>query len=131
MISTEKATRAWHPALIVGLLAFILEAVGVASGAYKYGAFPLQLFGVPLFIPILWILVTAMAYSVSERYGTAVGILSGCSLDLILEPYAHATGLWTWLKPFTPQIYFGSTIDNALVWAGMCHIGIKLWEEKR
>jgi len=33
-----------------------------------------------------------------------------------------------WLEPYTPQIYFGSTIANALVWAGMCLIGIKLWE---
>jgi uncharacterized membrane protein len=66
----------------------------------------------------------------SERYGPAIGILATCSVDLILEPVAYATGIWTWLQPYTPQIYFGSTIANALVWAGMCLIGIKIWESR-
>ena len=34
------------------------------------------------------------------------------------------------LRPYTPQIYFGSSIANALVWGGMCLMGIKLWERK-
>jgi len=76
----------------------------------------------------MWVLVMALAYVVSERYGLAVGVLATCSVDLILEPVAFYTGIWTWLEPYTPQIYFGSTIANALVWGGMCLIGIKLWD---
>ena len=51
-------------------------------------------------------------------------------VDLVLEPVAYYTRIWIWLEPYTPQVYFGSTIANALVWGGMCLIGIKLWERK-
>jgi len=77
---------------------------------------------------MMWLLVMALAYVVSERYDLTVGVLATCSVDLILEPVAYYTGIWTWLEPYTPQVYFGSTIANVLVWAGMCLIGIKLWE---
>ena len=116
------------PGAVMGLFALGLEATGVASGAYVYGDFPLKILGVPLCIPIMWVLVMAIAYVVSERYGPAVGVLSVCGVDLILEPVACYTGIWTWLQPYTSQIYFGSTIANALVWAGMALIGIKLWD---
>jgi len=120
-----------RPGAVMGIFALGLEATGVASGAYVYGDFPIKILGVPLCIPIMWVLVMAMAYVVSERYGPAVGVLSVCGVDLILEPVAYYTGIWTWLQPYTPQIYFGSTIANALVWAGMALIGIRLWEHKR
>ena len=61
-------------------------------------------------------------------YGPAIGVLATCSVDLVLEPLAYYTGIWIWLQPYTPQIYFGSTVANALVWTGMCLIGIKFWE---
>lgn len=117
-----------HPGMVMGLFALGLEATGVSSGAYVYGDFPLKILGVPLFIPVMWVLVMALAYVVSERYGPAVAVLATCSVDLFLEPVAYATGIWVWLQPYTPQIYFGSSIANALVWAGMCLIGIKLWD---
>ena len=118
------------PGAVMGLFALGLEATGVAAGAYVYGDFPIKILGVPLCISLMWVLVMALAYVVSERYGLTVGVLATCSVDLILEPVAFYTGIWTWLEPYTPQIYFGSTIANALVWAGMCLIGIKLWELK-
>ena len=59
-----------------------------------------------------------------------VGVLVAYSVDLILEPVAYITGMWTWLEPYTLQVYWGSTVANALVWMGMCLIGIKLWEVK-
>ena len=115
------------PSAVMGLFASGLVATGVASGAYVYGDFPLKILGVPLCIPIMWILVMALAYVVSEKYGPAIGVLAAYSLDLVLEPVAFYMGIWTWLQPYTLQIYFGSTVANALVWGGMCLIGIKLW----
>ena len=117
-----------RPGAVMGVFALGLEATGVASGAYVYGDFPLKILGVPLCIPIIWVLVMALAYVVSERYSPAVGVLAVCGVDLILEPVAYYTGIWTWLQPYTSQIYFGSTIANALVWAGMALIGIRLWD---
>ena len=115
-----------HPGAVMGLFALGLEATGVASGAYVYGDFPIKILGVPLCIPVMWVLVMALAYVISKEHGPLVGVLSAYSLDLALEPIAYYTGIWTWLRPYTPQIYFGSTIANALVWAGMAFIGIRL-----
>jgi len=70
-----------------------LEATGIASGAYVYGDFPLKILGVPLCIPIMWVLVMALAYVVNEKYGPVAGILTAYSLDLILEPAAYFTGI--------------------------------------
>ena len=120
--------RLRHPGAIMGLFALGLEATGVASGAYVYGDFPLKILGVPLCIPVMWVLVMALAYVISLEHGPLVGVLAAYSIDLILEPVAFYTGIWTWLKPYTAQVYFGSTVANALVWASMCLIGIKLWE---
>lgn len=105
-----------------------LEATGVVSGGYVYGGLPIKILDVPPCIPVMWILMMAMAYVVSEKYGPAIGVLATCSVDLLLETLAYCTGIWTWLQPYTLQIYFGSTVANALVWAGICLISIKFWE---
>lgn len=50
-----------HPGAVMGLFALGLEATGVASGAYVYGDFPIKILEVPLCIPIMWVLVMALA----------------------------------------------------------------------
>jgi len=57
-------------------------------------SFPPKILGVPLCIPVMWVLVMAMAYTVSERYGPVAGVLTICGIDLILEPVAYANGIW-------------------------------------
>ena len=116
-----------HPGVVMGVFALALEATGVASGAYVYGDFPLKILGVPLCILVMWVLVMALAYVVSIDRGPVVGVLAAYSIDLVLEPAAYFTGIWTWLEPYTMQVYFGSTVANALVWMGMCLLGVRLW----
>ncbi len=120
--------RLRHPGAVMGIFALGLEATGVASGAYVYGDFPIKILGVPLCISVMWVLVMTLAYVISMEHGPLVGVLSAYSLDLVLEPVAYYTGIWTWLEPYTLQVYWGSTVANALVWLGMCYLGIKLWE---
>ena len=121
-----------HPGAVMGLLALGLEAAGVASSAYVYGDFPIKILGVPLCIPVMWILVMALAYMVSERYGPAIGVLAICGVDLmILEPVAYHLNWWRWVSPYSLLIIPFGTVANALVWGGMCIIGIKLWEMKK
>ncbi len=117
-----------YPGAVMGIFALGLEATGVASGAYVYGDFPIKILGVPLCIPVMWVLVMTLAYVISKEHGPLVGVLSAYSLDLALEPIAYYTGIWTWLEPYTLQVYWGSTVANALVWLGMCIIGTKLWD---
>ena len=123
--------RLKRPGAVMGLFALGLEATGVASGAYVYGDFPLKILGVPLCIPVMWVLMMALAYVVSERYGPTVGVLTPCGVDLmILEPVAYYLNWWRWVSPYSLLLIPFGTGANALVWAGMCFIGIKLWEAK-
>ncbi len=71
-----------HPGAVMGVFALGLESTGVASGAYVYGDSPLNILGVPLCIPVMWVLVMALAYVISKEHGSLVGVLSAYSLDL-------------------------------------------------
>jgi len=120
-----------RPGIVMGLFALALETTGVASGAYVYGDFPIKILGVPFCIPVMWVLVMAMAYVVSERYGPTVSVLATCGVDLmIIEPVAYSLNLWRWKSPYSLLIIPFGTVANALVWSGMALIGIKLWEMK-
>ena len=121
-----------RPGTVMGLFALGVEATGVASGAYVYGDFPLKILGVPLCIPVMWVLIMAMAYVISERYGPTVGVLAVCGVDLmILEPIAYSLNWWRWMSPYSFLIIPFGTVANTLVWGGMCLIGIKLWEARK
>ena len=79
---------------LYGAGAFLLEATGVASGAYAYGAFPLKILGVPLCIPLMWVGVGLLAHLAYRRFGWK-GVLLAYGVDLVLEPLAYYAGLWT------------------------------------
>lgn len=119
-----------RPGTVMGIFAFGLEATGVASGAYEYGAFPLKLLGVPLMIPFLWILITFLAHIVSEEHGVFFGILVVWSIDVILEPIAYHLKLWQWVSPYSYLVVPFGTVANAIVWVGMAYLGIRLWGSK-
>jgi len=119
-----------YPGVVLGLTGLTLEILGVSSGAYHYGWQPLKILGVPLSIPMMWSLVGFTAYVLSRRFGVFWGVLGAYSLDLILEPLAYYFNLWTWTSPYTPQIYFGSTVGNLLVWVGMCCLGVILFRSR-
>ena len=121
-----------HPGAVMGIFALGLEATGVASGAYVYGDFPIKILGVPLCIPVMWVLIMAMAYVISERYGPTVGVLTVCGVDLmILEPIAYSLNWWRWDSPYSLLIIPFGTVANAIVWALMGLIGIKLWDMRK
>lgn len=110
--------------IAIGLIALFLEMLGVASGSYSYGAYPLKLFGVPLAVILGWIIVCILAYAISLKKGLLIGILAAYTIDLALEPLAYYLGLWVWTNGvFTTQIYFGSTVGNVIVWLTMLTFG--------
>jgi len=99
-----------------------MEIIGVLHGFYFYGSFPHKIFGVPLAIPIGWSIICFISYFISTKKGILIGIICGYLIDLALEPFAFYTGIWSWASTGTPQIYFGSTIGNALVWVTVISI---------
>lgn len=112
--------------LLCALFALLMESFGVATGAYYYGAFPFKVAGVPLVIVAMWAVVAVFAYSMKKRYGVFVGVLSGYSIDLLLEPIAYYTGAWMWNQTYMPPIYFGSTVGNVFGWLLILYVSIQI-----
>lgn len=91
----------------VMLFAFIVEAIGVSTGAlfgnYIYGkSFPLKLFETPVLIGANWLILSYGAVSFIRTFPrlrkflpVLVGVLMTL-FDFIMEPVAMKTGMWTW-----------------------------------
>ena len=93
--------------LVVGLLGYAVEVLGVATGfpfgAYSYGpVLGPHFLSVPPMIGINWILVVLSASAVSGRLvRNRVGSIILASIlmvafDWVLEPVAVALGFWQW-----------------------------------
>jgi len=129
----------WPERRLVGVAAVILpaawavEKVGVTTGwlfghyAYTGGLQP-QLAGVPILIPLAWLMMLAPAWAVAsavlpERsansgwwYRLRYAALSGLAFtawDLYLDPQMVARRLWLWDEP---SGYFGIPWLNYLGW---------------
>lgn len=98
--------------LVVGGGGLVAEAVGVATGVpfgrYDYaGSLGPALLGVPLVIPLAWIMMAWPAWLVALRLArgrgrparVAVGALALASWDLFLDPQMVDAGHWRWADP--------------------------------
>jgi uncharacterized membrane protein len=109
--AATRGVRAAAALLVVagggGLLA---EAVGVATGIpfgrYSYaGTLGPSLLGVPLVIPLAWVMMAWPAYLVGVRLGrnaparVAVAAAALASWDLFLDPQMVDAGHWRWADP--------------------------------
>lgn len=131
--------RCLPPRRVVVIAAVVLggtwgiEALGSATGfpfgAYHYtDALQPQLAGVPLLIPLAWLMMLAPAWAVGEAilsdrrerlgrwYALVHAGLAGLAFtawDLYLDPQMVARGLWVWDNPGG---YFGIPWVNFLGW---------------
>jgi uncharacterized membrane protein len=86
------------------------EAVGVATGVpfgrYEYAdSLGPAVLGVPVVIPLAWVMMTWPAYLVATRLASsrpvriAVGAVALASWDLFLDPQMVDAGHWRWADP--------------------------------
>jgi uncharacterized membrane protein len=109
--ATSRGVRAAAALVVVagggGLLA---EAVGVETGvpfgSYAYaGTLGPTLLGVPLVIPLAWVMMAWPAYLVGLRLGrgalarVAIAAAALASWDLFLDPQMVDAGHWRWSDP--------------------------------
>jgi uncharacterized membrane protein len=109
--ATSRGVRAAVALVVVagggGLLA---EAVGVATGVpfgrYSYaGTLGPTALGVPLVIPLAWVMMAWPAYLVGLRLGrgplarVAIAAVALASWDLFLDPQMVDAGHWQWSDP--------------------------------
>ncbi len=110
----------------VVIVAWAFEALGSRTGfpfgAYDYTAtLQPQLLGVPLLIPLAWLMMLPPAWAVAQRItGRASGLafvvisaLAFTAWDLFLDPQMVHWGLWAWEQP---GAYFGIPLANFAGW---------------
>jgi len=118
--------RAVLTALVVIAVAWASEALGSKTGfpfgAYDYtAALQPQLLGVPLLIPLAWLMMLPPAWAVAQRVtgqasGPAFVIVSALAFtawDLFLDPQMVYWGLWAWEEG---GAYFGIPLVNFAGW---------------
>lgn len=129
---SQGAKTALLSALAVPPLGWLAEFVGHTTGfpfsPYKYtDLLQPQLGGVPLLIPLAWLMMFPPAWAVAQvivdgtphspRLGrlfrAAVAALAFTAWDLFLDPQMVAWDFWRWT---TPGLYFGIPLVNFLGW---------------
>ena len=116
--------------VVAGGGAFVLEAVGLATGypfgAYDYtGTLGVEALGVPLLVPLAWIMMAWPALAVARRLTRGrprwttpvVAAWALTAWDVFLDPQMVDAGHWYWLNP-TPALpgVPGIPITNFLGW---------------
>lgn len=112
--------------LVVVVIAWASEALGSKTGfpfgAYDYTAtLQPQLLGVPLLIPLAWLMMLPPAWAVAQRITgrtsgpvfVIVSALAFTAWDLFLDPQMVHWGLWVWEEP---GLYFGIPLVNFAGW---------------
>lgn len=117
-------------------IAWLAEAAGLRFGwpfgadyAYHPAVRPTLPGGVPLFIPFAWFVLAGIpavllrswkttrpdgSVSVARRLSkAAVAAIGVMAFDLVLDPIAVSTGLWTWARP---GAYYGIPWTNFAGW---------------
>ncbi len=116
----EKAMRFWLGCVVVFLLCFGTEAVGVATGwpfgNYTYGkTLGVKMFEVPLVIGINWVMLTISACSSATIFTQnkvktiLLASLALTTLDFLMEPVAIQLDFWNWDNGQIP-------IENYVSW---------------
>ena len=118
--------RATLTVLLVAGAAWICEFLGSKTGlpfgAYHYTeVLQPQLSGVPVLIPLAWLMMLPPAWAVAQRLTgrrsgvafVAVSALAFSAWDLFLDPQMVHWGLWVW---DVPGAYFGVPLVNFAGW---------------
>lgn len=129
MLLLQRAAGARRALWMIGAvvaLGWAFEAVGSRTG-FPFGAYHYtdrlqpQLLGVPVLIPLAWLMMMPPAWAVAGRIagGTrragfvVVSALAFTAWDLFLDPQMVLWGLWVWDPP---GAYFGVPLANFVGW---------------
>jgi putative membrane protein len=112
---------------IVAVLSYLAELIGSTTGIpfgkyYYTGLLQPQLAGVPLLIPLAWLMMLPPAWAIAEIIlGKSSRLITFAMLaaaaftawDLFLDPQMVGWGFWVWEQPGS---YFGIPLMNYLGW---------------
>ena len=119
--------RAARTLAVVAVASFLSEWIGSQTG-FPFGSYHYtnvlqpQLAGVPLLIPLAWMMMLPPAWAVAHRVTAKGGrdarfvLLAALAItlwDLFLDPQMVGWGFWEWEQPGS---YFGIPLVNFLGW---------------
>jgi putative membrane protein len=90
---------------LIGIFGLIAESIGVKTGvlfgSYSYGTvLGISVLAVPLLVGVLWIFVSWLGLAIAQMTNAWVGVVFAVVwivlYDVFLEPFAVATGMWSW-----------------------------------
>lgn len=110
----------WNLFVLIALLAFGIEAIGVATG-FPFGDYSYEralgpkIIHVPVLIGLLWLLLLMGALNIAQRISgilyiqvVLVGLMM-TGIDLLIEPIAIDFAYWQWYGEEVP-------INNYIAW---------------
>jgi putative membrane protein len=112
-VNKDYSQRFFILSLLVSILGFSVEGIGVATGvlfgSYSYGtAFGFKLVETPIMIGVNWLFLSLSTYGIVQFF-TNKGIwlillppVLMTFLDLIVEPVAMKLGFWSWKNDIIP-----------------------------
>lgn len=126
----------------IALLAFAIEAIGVATGwpfgDYFYGrALGPHVFRVPLLIGLLWLLLLQGARYWTQRWfkSTLMQLLVPAAMmtgiDFLIEPIAIDFEYWQWINNAVPWNNYAGWFGTALILTALSHIFDKQFANNR
>ncbi len=126
----------------IAVLAFSIEAIGVATGwpfgDYFYGrALGPHVFRVPLLIGLLWLLLLQGARYWTQRWFKAwpmqllvpAAMMTG--IDFLIEPIAIDFEYWQWISDSVPWNNYAGWFGTALILTYLSHIFDKQFANNR
>lgn len=128
LVPAWGTVRAQAAIAIILPAAWLVEYVGSTTG-FPFGAYHYtdklqpQLGGVPVIVPLAWLMMLPCAWAVGHRIVggrgkiafVLVSALAITAWDLFLDPQMVAWGLWVWETPGSLH-YFGIPLVNFVGW---------------
>lgn len=128
VLPTWGVVRTGLTALLVVVTGWAAEFLGSSTG-FPFGRYHYtdrlqpQLKGVPLVIPLAWLVMLPPALAVGAAIGGGAPLptilasgLAFTAWDLFLDPQMVAWGMWVWEKAPRPATYFGIPWSNYAGW---------------
>jgi putative membrane protein len=126
-VNNDYTKRFLILSLIIFLIGYSVEAIGVATGvlfgSYSYGGlFGLKVFETPLLIGVNWLFLSLSTHGVVQLFtknvffNIVIPAVIMTSLDFFIEPVAMKLGFWGWENNVIPfQNYLMWFVTSAII----------------
>jgi putative membrane protein len=134
-VNQDFSAKFYILSILIFLIGFSVEAIGVASGvlfgSYAYGtSFGFKILETPIVIGVNWLFLALSSYGVIQFFTkktfwlVILPPLLMTSLDVLVEPVAMKLGFWSWENDIIPlQNYVMWYLTSFIIHILICFFG--------